>query len=446
MIQMSVSEATALLGGSHSGRDAVFEGCSTDSRSIGPGELFVALRGKNFDAHDFVAAAATRGAAAAMVERGGEPGIPAIRVESTRAALGRLAAAWRERFDIPVVAVTGSNGKTTVKEMLGAVLAREARVLCTHGNLNNDVGLPLTLFRLDSTFRYAVVELGANHVGEIAALSRLARPQLGIVTQCAPAHLEGFGSIERVARAKGELFESLGPRGTAVINADDAYADLWRRMAGDCRQVTFGLCQAADVSATWFTQDELTRLMLITPVGSVEVKLRLLGRHSVMNALAATAAALALDVSLDRVQAGLESLRPIHGRLRALCGPGATRIIDDTYNANPTSLRAGLEVLSAYARPYWLVLGDMAELGVGAEAFHREAGLLAREHGVERLYCVGTLSAQAAETFGEGARHFESQEALVNAVREELDRATLLIKGSRSMRMERVVQALAVET
>lgn len=442
MIDMRVSEAAEALDVPPPRLDATFIGCSTDSRSSDENQLFVALRGPNFDGHEFVDAATTRGAGAVMVDHPTSDALPELLVEDTRVSLGRLAGVWRDRFSLPIAAVTGSNGKTTVKEMLASILAVEGPVLATQGNLNNDVGVPLTLMRIGPEDRYAVVELGANHVGEIAGLTRLAKPHVGVITLCAPAHLEGFGSLDAVAHAKGELLQQLRPEGTAIINADDDYADLWREFAGTRQRLTFGLKNTADVSATWCSENERTRLVLLTPAGTAEACLKLPGRHNVLNALAAVGAALALGVSLTSITTGLSRVQPMRGRLSSV-KVGDIRIIDDTYNANPASLKAGLEVMATCCGEHWLVLGDMAELGTGTGGFHQEAGALAREYGVERLYATGESARLAVEAFGDGGEHFECQEDLINALRSTLcGGVCLLVKGSRSMAMERVVTAL----
>ena len=446
MIEMRLGEAAAALGASAAGEDVVFRGVGTDSRTAPQRALFVAVRGPSFDGHDFVGAAMRRGAAAALVERAPREPVPFILVRDPVRALGRLAAAWRSRFrDLLLVAITGSNGKTTVKEMVAAILRVTGPVSATRGNLNNEIGVPLTLCDLDAGHRVAVVELGANHRGEIAALTTLARPSVGLVTQCAPAHLEGFGSVEGVARAKGELFEHLPEDATAVVNADDEYAGLWRELAGRRRRLSFGTDPGADVRVRAAPgAGGRTRLSLDTPAGPLDVDLALPGAHNALNAGAAAAAALAAGADLDAIREGLAAMRSVKGRLESKCGPRGTEIIDDTYNANPASLRAGLGVLGAKPAPRWLVLGDMAELGPGAAALHAGAGRDARRHGVERLLATGDLSREAARAFGEGAVHFESRAALIDRLRDELpEGATVLVKGSRSMAMERVVEAIA---
>lgn len=445
MIRMRLGEAAATLGRRAVGEDVAFQGVGTDSRTISPGALFVAVRGPTFDGHDFVEGARRRGAVAALVERAPDVSIPFVLAPDAVRAFGELAAAWRNRFsDLVLVGITGSNGKTTVKEMVAAILRIRGAVSATRGNLNNEIGVPLTLCELDDEHRAAVVELGANHRGEIAALTTLARPSVGAITQCAPAHLEGFGSIEGVARAKGELFEHLPNDAAAVVNADDSYAALWREMAGGRRCISFGTGASADVRVRAAHDPGPGRVSLDTPVGVVEIELALSGAHNALNAGAAAAAAIAAGADRDAVRDGLAAVRPAKGRLESKRGPRGTEIIDDTYNANPASLRAGLGVLGARPSPRWLVLGDMAELGPEGPSLHADAGRCARRHGVERLLVVGELSVEAARAFGGGATHFEECAELVERLRKELpDGATVLIKGSRSMAMERVVDAIA---
>ena len=442
---MRLGEAAAALGVRAAGADVVFHGVSTDSRTTGRGALFVAVRGPNFDGHDFVGQAGARGAAAALVEREPDAPIPFVLARDSVRALGELASGWRRRFrDLVLVGITGSNGKTTVKEMVAAIFRTLGPVSATRGNLNNEIGVPLTLCALDAEHRTAVVELGANHRGEIATLTALARPAVGVVTQCAPAHLEGFGSIEGVARAKGELFEHMPDDAVAVVNADDRYADLWRELARPRRCVSFGAGADADVRVRTTTGEGIGCVSLDTPAGSVDLELALPGVHNAYNAGAAAAAAIAAGASLGAIREGLATVRPARGRLESKRGPRGAEIIDDTYNANPASLRAGLRVLRSKPAPRWLVLGDMAELGPDGASLHAEAGRHAKCHGVDRLMVVGELSVEAARAFGDGATHFADCASLVDRLRDELpDGATVLVKGSRSMAMERVVEAIA---
>ncbi len=447
---MDLAEAARILGAEHTGGDAVIHGISTDSRTLKPGDLFVALTGPHFDGHDFLAHALGRGAAACLVERTIDEDLPALRVADSRIALGQLAAAWRARFTIPVVAVTGSNGKTTVKEMLAAILGQVGETLATQGNLNNDIGVPLTLFHLRRSHRYAVLELGANHHGEIAYLTQLVHPDVALITNAGDAHLEGFGSRRGIAEAKGEIYGGLGSDGTAVINADDDYAGFWQDLAAGHRVLRFGLDAPADVRAEWAPTAQASRLHLYTPAGETELLLPLPGRHNVMNALAATAAALAIGCPLAAIAAGLSGLKPVPGRLVLREGPAQSRLIDDTYNANPRSLNAALDVLANYPGEHWLVLGDMGELGAEAAALHAQVAGQARAAGVSRLFCLGELAAQACRGFGEGGTCFDGQEALIAALRAALEAGpqggvSILIKGSRRMRLENVVTALTVK-
>lgn len=442
-IRARLTQAASWLGAERSGADVEFFGVSTDTRTLAPGTLYVALRGTRFDGHDYVAAAAATGAVALLVEHAVDCPLPQLIVRDTRLALGRLAAAWRLHCNTPLAAITGSNGKTTVKEMSRAIFAQVGAVLATEGNLNNDIGVPLTLLRLTPQHRHAVIEMGANHSGEIAYLSDLAQPDAAVITNAGPAHLEGFGTVEGVARAKGEIYRGLRENGVAVINADDPFADLWRGMAGTQRQLCFGTVPEAIVSAHWQAVGGGSRLWLQTPLGETELLLPMPGRHNVMNALAATALALALEVSLDAVHRGLEGMQGVAGRLARRVAFNGAQLIDDSYNANPASMRAAIDVLAACPVPRVLVVGDMGELGAAAMQLHREIGAYARAAGIDALYATGTLSLATAEGFGAGAQHFADCAALVAALRQVLTvESTVLVKGSRSARMERVVEAL----
>ncbi len=441
---LTLASLAEQIGARFHGDDAPFRGVGTDSRTLRSGELFIALRGPSFDGHDFIGQVLSKGAGAVMVDRQMQLPLPMLEVDDTRKGLGRLAAVWRSRFPIPLVAVTGSNGKTTVKEMLASILARRGAVLATRGNLNNDIGVPLTLLRLGEHHRAAVVELGANHPGEIAWLTGLVRPDVAVITNAGAAHLEGFGSLEGVARAKGEILEGLGSAGWAVINADDSYASLWRKMNRTRSVMSFGLERPSDVSGEWSGGSGATGLLLKTPLGDCELELPLAGRHNVMNALAATAAALAMGIELDAVRAGLEGIEPVPGRMQRKRGIAGVQLIDDSYNANPDSLGAALKVLAEAPGTRCLVLGDMGELGSEAFRLHSRIGELARSEGVDRLYATGELSSAAVAAFGEGGYHFSSREQLIATLRRELaGEMTVLIKGSRSMQMEKVVVALS---
>lgn len=442
----------AAAGGVLHGADGSFGEVLIDSRRIGPGDLFVALRGEHADGHDFVAAAAAAGAAGALVARRVEGACPQIVVDDVERALAAAARVWRDAFGGRVIAVAGSNGKTTTKEMLASILGRVGPTLCTRGNLNNHIGVPLTLLRLTPAERHAVIEIGANHPGEVAALAALVRPEVGLVTNAGAEHLEGFGSLDGVARAEGELFAALAAGDTAIINADDVYAALWRSMTA-ARIVGFGLAETADVRADRLHLDVdargfVTHFDLHLPGGQeAAVELALAGRHNVQNALGAAAAALTAGAGLDHVVAGLGAMRAVGGRLQFRSAQAGAWLIDDSYNANPASLRAAIDVLAELPGRRWLVLGDMAELGAHAEASHREAGRHARERGIERLYTHGALAALAAEEFGADAQCFDAAEPLVQALVPLLAAdVRLLIKGSRVNRLERVVAALVDET
>ena len=447
-----LSQVAAATGGQLIGADVSLTGVSSDTRGIGPGQLFIALRGERFDAHDFLDQAAASGAAALMVADGARlpSGVSAVVVDDTRLALGRLGAAWRAGFSLPVLAVTGSNGKTTTKEMIAAILKAEFGddVLATRGNLNNDIGLPQTLLGLNATHRAAVIEMGMNHPGEIGYLAPLGAPNVALVTNAQRAHLEGMGDLDEVAREKGSIFNGLQPNGVAVINADDAYAGLWREMAGQHTVRTFGIDHPADVYGKVKQHGLETGLELTAPEGSAELRLRLPGRHNARNAVAAAAACLAAGVPLAAVVAGLEGFAGVKGRLQRRTGKKGAEILDDTYNANPDSVRAGIDVLAATIGRKLLVLGDMGEIGEASGQYHDEIGGYAKSQGIDRLFALGDAAQQAVRNFGEGARHYCNVDKLITAVEKELgEETTVLVKGSRFMKMERVADALAaVET
>lgn len=462
---MNLQEAAQILSATlteaHPSRSAAgnidFTGVSTDSRALVRGDLFVALIGPHFDGHDFIAQARDKGAVAALVQQDRltgdrEYGIPLIQVQNTRLALGQLAAYWRERFTIPLVAVTGSNGKTTVKEMIASILRRVAEqaqtdapdtVLATQGNLNNEIGMPLTLLRLRERHHYVVIEMGMNHPGEISYLTRLAKPSVALITNAGDAHIQGLGSVEAVACAKGEIFEGLSQQGIAVINADDPHNRLWRELAGGRQIIDFGLKSKAKVSAGYKLTFSGAQITLILPQGVEEVALQVPGEHNVRNALAAAAAAVAVGVSPKTIASGLSAFSGVKGRMQRKCGVRGATLIDDCYNANPDSVRAALAVLARAEGRKVLVLGDMGELGDKGREFHEQIGDEARIAGIDELMALGDLSAYAAEKFGSGARHFRKMEDLLADI-ETLPGpdVTLLIKGSRFMQMERVVKRL----
>lgn len=425
------------------GADARVLRVVTDTRAVQPGDLFVALKGERFDAHDFVAEAAAKGAVGALVSQPCDAAIAQLVVPDTLLALQDHAASWRADFDLPLIGVTGSNGKTTTKQLLAAVFAARGPVLATEGNLNNHIGMPLTLLKLRTEHRTAVIEMGASHLGEIALLARLAQPTVGIITQAGDAHLEGFGNREGVARGKGELLSALQD-GVAIINADDAYAGLWKKLAGDNRIVSFGFAAHAEVRAEdLLSTPDGNRFTLLTPDGSATVNLPLPGRHNIANALAAAAAGHALGLCVDTIANGLQNVERPKGRVVIHTTPSGARLIDDSYNANPTSLAAAMALLAKEPGQRVLVLGDMAELGPTADELHARAGIEAKALGLNALFTLGPRSAYAAKTFGIGGKAFSTLDELIDALRPQLKAlTTVLVKGSRSAGMERVVAAL----
>ncbi|MBS0380184.1 MAG: UDP-N-acetylmuramoyl-tripeptide--D-alanyl-D-alanine ligase [Proteobacteria bacterium] len=449
-MKRTLAEFARLCGGRLEGADGAFSDVVTDSRSLKRGQLFVALSGANFNGNDFVAAALSAGAAGAVVSSLQPVRLPQIVVGDTLAALTRAARAWREGFAGPLIGVAGSNGKTTAKEMTAAILAQAGATLATRGNLNNHIGVPLTLLRLTPEHRFAVIEMGANHAGEVAQLVAVARPTVGMITNAGAEHLEGFGSLEGVARAEGEMVAGLAPEATAVLNADDEFCGLWRGST-PAQVVTFGISAPADYRAREVhtevgAQGFRTRFSLEAPAGSAAIELALGGAHNIANALAAAAAASAAGASLTHISSGLAAMRAVPGRLQFKQTLVGGWLIDDSYNANPSSMRAAIDVLSGLGGRRWLVLGDMGELGSFAPAAHAEIGEYARAHGIERLYATGELMSRAVESFGAGARWYPEGQALAvalgTALKEAGSEVRVLVKGSRSNRLERVVEAL----
>lgn len=416
---------------------------STDSRDLAEGALFVALRGEHHDAHDFVASACAHGAVAALVDHEIDAPLPQVVVANTEQALGQLAGAVRALHDVCVIGITGSNGKTTVKSLVAGILSRHAPTHVNSGSYNNEVGLPLTLLSMPDDSRFAVLEMGAGKPGDIDYLVRIARPQIGLVNNIAPAHLERMGSVDGIAETKGAIYSGLPADGVAIINIDDAYADYFAGLAAGRRMLRFGLGASADVTARDIRQSVNTEFTLVTEAGEQSISLGLSGRHNVLNALAAASIALAVGVAPETIKAGLEAARPVAGRIARRAHPSGAEIIDDSYNANPASFAAAIDALAACAGRRVLVMGDMRELGVNGRSLHAGTGLLAKQRGIDSLYAVGELSAAAAQTFGAGARHFDSQPELIAALEAELaPDTTLLIKGSRGSAMDKVANAL----
>ncbi|WP_137974906.1 UDP-N-acetylmuramoyl-tripeptide--D-alanyl-D-alanine ligase [Pseudomonas sp. F(2018)] len=442
-----LSEVAPALDGYVAGADLAFSAVSTDSRKIEAGQLFIALVGPNFDGHNYLAEVAAKGAVAALVQREvADAPLPQLVVNDTRIALGQLGALNRAAFAKPLAAVTGSSGKTTVKEMLASILRAglNGPVLATRGNLNNDLGAPLTLLELAPEHVGAVIELGANHVGEIAYTVGLTKPQVAIITNAGLAHVGEFGGPEKIVEAKGEILEGLAADGVAVLNRDDKAFATWQTRAKGRQVLSFALRdQAADVHATelWRDARGCAGFALAGIAGAARIQLNLLGEHSVANALAAAAAAHALGVPLVGIKQGLEALQPVKGRAVADLAPNGVRVIDDSYNANPLSMCAAVDILAAFSGRTVLVLGDMGELGEWAERGHRDVGAHAAGK-VDALYAVGPLMAHAVAAFGANGRHFADQASLIEALRVESGDTTILIKGSRSAAMERIVDAL----
>jgi UDP-N-acetylmuramoyl-tripeptide--D-alanyl-D-alanine ligase len=443
---MKLSHMAFLIQGRLIGEDREISSFSTDTRTLAGGELFIALSGAHFNGNRFAADAAVKRAAAVVVseEQQGLP-VPQLLVEDTHQALGRIAQAWREQFDITSVAITGSAGKTTTKEFMACIFGEMGPTLATLGNKNNDIGVPLTLFRLNAAHKFGVFELGANHVGEIAYTSHLVEPRAAVITNVGTAHLEGFGSREGIARAKGEIYGGLVKGGVACINLDDEFAPYWQGLCKDRQQLGFSMQKPADVWVDNIRQGESGRYAFDLHIGSrmAPVELQMLGRHNVSNALAAAALAHACLVPLEKIASGLARTLPAPGRLNLHVPSGKCRLIDDTYNANPSSMKAAIDVLTEMPGRKVLVLGDMGELGSATESGHREVGEYARMKKIDALYTVGQYSHFTAGAFGAEARVFPDQQALIGELEKELETVvTLLVKGSRSAHMEDVVKAL----
>jgi UDP-N-acetylmuramoyl-tripeptide--D-alanyl-D-alanine ligase len=418
-----------------------FNAVSIDTRTLEPGNLYFAILGEAKDGHDFIDEARKARAAGVVVSRLVETPLPMVKVEDTTKALGELGRLWREKFSIPLVGLTGSNGKTTTKNMIAAIFTEAGLApLATEGNLNNQWGVPLMLSRLTSDHKSAVIEMGMNHFDEIRYLTHLAQPTIALITNAGPSHLEGVGgTVKGVATAKGEIFEGLSKEGVAVINADDKFADLWKKLADPRKIITFGLEQSADVHG----ERILNGFKLNYLNQTIEIKLNLLGKHNIMNALAASAVGIANNIKLETIKSALENMNPEHGRMETKKGLNGSKVIDDTYNSNPLSFKAAIESISKEKLKKILVLGDMRELGEGGPELHRECGEVAKSAGIDMLFATGELMKNTVNSFGDHAKHFETQEALIQALLPLLSKDVLvLVKGSRSMKMEKVVDAI----
>lgn len=448
-MKLKLSEIADAVQGQLIGDDLTVTGVSIDTRTLHTGELYIAIAGTHFDGHDFADKAQAAGAAALLVSRQLSSLLPQILVTDTRLALAELSGYWRNQLPVKVAGVTGSNGKTTVKEMIAAIFATQGDTLLTQGNLNNDIGVPLTLLRLHQNHRYAVIEMGANHPGEIAYTSRYAKPDVSVITNIGPAHIEGFGSIQGVANTKAEIIESLAPTGVAVLNRDDAFYDFWiSNKVGSRKSVSFGFDSVADVRAENIRsqlsgEGFVTDFDLITAAGNQNVRLHLAGAHNVKNALAAAAVALQFGIDIVSIERGLASLKPVTGRMQALIGRKGNIVIDDTYNANPASLKAALDAIANCQQPIWLALGAFGELGQDSAAIHAEMGKMIRALPVHRLFATGELAKHTVDAFGENGQFFESQAQLIdNLAQSVTGNEIVLVKGSRSQKMENVVAAL----
>ncbi|WKJ90835.1 UDP-N-acetylmuramoyl-tripeptide--D-alanyl-D-alanine ligase [Methylomonas montana] len=447
-MKLQLSEIAQAINGKLIGNDREIRATGIDTRTLQPGDLYIAIKGKNFDGHDFSDKAEQAGAAALLLERANSSTLPQIIVADTHLALAELAGYWRRQLPVKIAGVTGSNGKTTVKEMIAAIFASQGPTLSTQGNLNNDIGVPLTLMKLDASHRYAVIEMGANHPGEIAYTSRYAQADVSVITNVGAAHIEGFGNIDGVAKTKGEIIESLGENGIAVLNRDDAFYDFWQKLAGKRQTISFGFSNAADVRAeniatSLASEGFSTRFDLKTATDTLPIQLHLAGAHNVKNALAAATVALQFGISLQDIRHALEQLKPVTGRMQPLLGQKGNIVIDDTYNANPASLKAALDALDGCSGEAWLALGAFGELGPDSPAIHREMGELIKAKPVKRLFATGALAKHAVESFGAGGQFFDNQQQLIDALTAAVTgKETILVKGSRAQKMENVVAAM----
>ena len=448
-MRLQLSEIASAVQGELQGKDLLVSGVSIDTRTLCAGNLYIAIAGQHFDGHDFVDKAEQAGASALLLNRPVSSQLPQILVKDTHLALAELSGYWRQQLPVKVAGVTGSNGKTTVKEMIASIFSTQGETLFTQGNLNNDIGVPLTLLRLNKKHRYAVIEMGANHPGEIAYTSRYAKADVSVINNVAPAHIEGFGSIEGVANTKAEIIENLGPEGVAVLNRDDAFYDFWiNNKVGKRKHVSFGFTPSANVRAENIRtelseQGFFTGFDLITDIAHQNIRLNLAGEHNVKNALAAAAVALQFDIDIASIKQGLESVKPVTGRMQALLGRKGNIVIDDTYNANPASLKAALDAVRPCQQPIWLALGAFGELGKDSATIHAEMGKMIHAMPVQRLFATGDLAKHTVDNFGENGQFFESQEQLINTLAGAMTgKEIILVKGSRAQKMENVVAAL----
>ncbi len=450
-MDMLLSEIALAVEGELVGKDRAVSSFSINTRTLAETDLYIAIKGQNFDGHSFIDKAEVAGASAIVVEQKCDTELPQIIVKDSHLALAEMARAWKNRTKVTTIAITGSNGKTTVKEMIAAILSVNAKVLFTQGNLNNDIGVPLTLLKLQQQQQYAVIEMGANHLGEIAYSSQFTQADIAVITNAGAAHIEGFGSLEGVAKAKSEIIAGLGHNGIAILNKDDAFYSLWIDIAEDRKIISFGLDESADVTAKNIQSNVengefASRFELSATEGEISIKLGLAGQHNVINALAAAASCLAFGITLQQIKQGLEKMQPVVGRLQSLVGKKGNLIIDDTYNANPSSVKAALDVLMQCEGEPWFVMGALAEMGQDSEKKHRELGELIKSMKIARLLTIGSDAESTSHSFGRGATFFKSQTELIAYLEQELQgNESILVKGSRSQNMEKVVEAIVTD-
>lgn len=448
-VNLMLSDIANAVKGELMGCDLNVSGVGIDTRSLKQGDLYIAIKGQQFDGHDFVENAHQAGAVAIIVSRKTDTVLPQVLVTDTRLALAELAGYWRRQLPVKIAGVTGSNGKTSVKEMIAAIFATQGDTLYTQGNLNNDIGVPLTLLRLNQSHKYAVIEMGANHPGEIAFTSHYAQADVSVITNVGPAHIEGFGNIQGVANTKAEIIENLGPQGVAVLNRDDTFFDFWiEHKVGQRNVISFGLEPSADVRAENICeklseQGFTTGFDLITAGTRERITLNLAGQHNVRNALAAAAVAMQFNIDISAIKQGLETMQPVTGRMQVLSGRRGDIVIDDTYNANPASLKAALAAVKTTQQPVWLVLGAFGELGHDSANIHSEMGKTIKDMHVKRLFATGSLAKHTVDAFGNDAEFFETQKDLIDSLQQAITgQEIILVKGSRAQKMERVVAAL----
>jgi UDP-N-acetylmuramoyl-tripeptide--D-alanyl-D-alanine ligase len=448
MSNLTTLQICNYLDADYHGPDVKFSSISTDTRTLQPGALFIAIAGENFDGHDYIAEAIAKGATAIIASKEITASVPVIQVSNTLWAYGQIAALYRSKFKIPMVGITGSCGKTSVKSMIANILKQSANVLSPEGSFNNEIGLPKTLLDLSPEHQYAVLEMGARQAGDIKYLMELVNPSITVINNVAPVHLETFGSLDGVAAAKAEIYEFLQPHGTAVINIDEVYAPFWLSKLKTQNIITFGLERAADITCAYIVEEHhRIRFELVTDIGMIEIILPLLGLHNVKNALAAAAVARALDVSLVDIKRGLEEMQPVKWRMEIKNGTKGAKIIDDCYNANPVAMKYAIDVLAKQTGKKILVVGDMLELGTHAVERHEDLGVQAKDAGIDFLLAFGDLAQHAVKKFGINAKFFKDKTKLIDELSTMLDADTVvLIKGSRGMRLNEVVSAIVIET